>query len=249
MSKRRISPILSRRRNAFDSSRRNASRTLPQNDFGSSYPTWLPDGKNLAGIRYDNDGSISVWLLSLDGSRVEELPQAREVNITTSMGVSPDGLRLLAPLRDGLEIQLFEIDIATRKERRVTTTPGNKHEGVWSRDGGQIAFIADTDGTLQLWTQPAEGGEARQLTFGTERMRHAVFSPDAKWIYVQPSHRNVWRVPTEGGELQQVTTFPESGLYLEEPTLAPDGRALVYARMNGGASIWLLKLTAASESP
>jgi TolB protein len=153
------------------------------------------------------------------------------------------------PLRDGPEIQLFEIDLATRTERRVTMTPGNKHEGTWSADGRQIAFIADTEGTLQLWTQPAEGGEARQLTFGTERMRHATFSPDGRWIYVQPSHRNIWRVPTDGGDLQQVTTFPESGLFIEEPALAPDGRALVYARINGGGSIWLLKLAAGEPAP
>ena len=73
-------------------------------------------------------------------------------------------------------------------------------------------------------------------------MRHPSFSPDGRWIYVQPSHRNIWRVPAAGGPLQQVTTFAESGLFLEEPTLAPDGRALTYARWKGGASLWLLSL-------
>jgi hypothetical protein len=29
---------------------------------------------------------------------------------------------------------------------------------------------------------------------------------------------------------------------IEEPTLSPDGRALVYSRWNGGASLWLLRL-------
>jgi Tol biopolymer transport system component len=73
-------------------------------------------------------------------------------------------------------------------------------------------------------------------------MRHPSFSPDGRWIYVQPSHRNIWRVPTAGGRLEQVTTFPESGLILEEPTLSPDGRFLAYARWKGGASLWLLRL-------
>jgi len=36
--------------------------------------------------------------------------------------------------------------------------------------------------------------------------------------------------------------FPESGLFLEEPTLAPNGRALVYARWKGVASVCLLRL-------
>ena len=120
--------------------------------------------------------------------------------------------------------------------------PGNAYDGVRSRDGSQIAYIASKAGTLQLWTQPAEGGEPRQLTFGHERMRHPSFSPDGRWIYVQPSHRNIWRVPAAGGPLEPVTRFLESGLFLEEPALSPDGRTLAYARSKGGSSLWLLSL-------
>ncbi len=38
-----------------------------------------------------------------------------------------------------------------------------------------------------------------------------------------------------------MTRFPESGLFLEEPTLAPDGSALAYSRSNGGSSVWVLR--------
>jgi len=57
---------------------------------------------------------------------------------------------------------------------------------------------------------------------------------------VQPSHRNVARFPADGGPPAPVTTFPESGLFIEEPTVSPDGRFLAYCRSNGGASIWML---------
>ena len=46
----------------------------------------------------------------------------------------------------------------------------------------------------------------------------------------------------DGGLLQQVTTFPESGLFLEEPTISPDGRWLVYNKGGGGASLWMLTI-------
>src|SRR5262249_36642280 len=36
------------------------------------------------------------------------------------------------------------------------------------------------------------------------------------------------RMPSDGGPLQQVTRFPESGLFIEEPTISPDNRYLVY---------------------
>jgi Tol biopolymer transport system component len=49
-------------------------------------------------------------------------------------------------------------------------------------------------------------------------------------------------MPADGGTAQQVTDFPESGLFLEEPTISPDGRYLVYSRANGGSSLWVLQL-------
>ena len=73
-------------------------------------------------------------------------------------------------------------------------------------------------------------------------MRHAFYSPDGRWIYVQPSHRNVYRLAAAGGALQPVTSFPESGLFIEEPSLSPDGRFLAYCRSNGSSSLWLLSI-------
>jgi Tol biopolymer transport system component len=214
---------------------------LPREGLEANAPVWLPDGKAVVVMAGRIGGPRSWWLLSLDGSRAEELPSEGIASLG-ALGVSPDGRRLLVPRTEGSEIRLHELDLVTRTERRLATAPGNTYDPIWSRDGQKIAYCASTEGTLQLWTQPAQGGEPRQLTFGVDRMRHASFSPDGRWIYVQPSHRNIWRVPTTGGPLEQVTRFPESGLFLEEPTLAPDGHALVYSRWNGGASIWLLTL-------
>jgi len=90
---------------------------------------------------------------------------------------------------------------------------------------------------------PASGGAMQQLTTGFERMRHPFFSRDGKWIYIQPSHRNIYRVRAEGGPLEPVTRFPEGGLFLEEPTISSDGRYLYYCRENGGSSLWLMTLS------
>ena len=91
------------------------------------------------------------------------------------------------------------------------------------------------------------GGEEQQLTTGYERVLHLFYSPDGRWLYVQPSHRNIFRMPSDGGPLQPVTHFPESGLFIEEPTISPDGRYLLYNRGHGGSSLWMLTIGAASS--
>ena len=49
-------------------------------------------------------------------------------------------------------------------------------------------------------------------------------------------------MPAEGGKLEPVTRFPEGGLFLEEPTISPDGRYLYYCRATGGSAMWLMTL-------
>ena len=94
---------------------------------------------------------------------------------------------------------------------------------------------------------PSGGGSAEPLTAGYGRILHFAYSQDGRWIYLQPSHQNVFRIPASGGPLQAVTRFPESGLYLDEPMIAPDLRSLIYSRNNGGSSLWLLTLNQGRE--
>ena len=100
---------------------------------------------------------------------------------------------------------------------------------------------------VQVWRIPATGGKEERLTSGFERMLHFFYSPDGRWLYVQPSHRNIHRMPSDGGSLQPVTRFPESGLFIEEPTISPDGRYLAYNRSHGGSTLWMLTIAPSAE--
>lgn len=102
--------------------------------------------------------------------------------------------------------------------------------------------MSNANGSGQLWRIPSGGGNAEPLTKGDDRVRHMFYSPDGRWLYFQPNHLNIYRMPADGGRVEQVTNFPESGLFLEEPVISPDGRYLVYSWSNGGSSLWVLQL-------
>jgi Tol biopolymer transport system component len=222
-------------------SRRNEAIPLPGRDVAQTSPAWMADGKQLLISRSSPGLKTSDWIVAADGSRAEELFQ-RSVQGSYLISPSADGTKALyVDLADRVQ-QVFSFDLATRKATQLTDTPGDKFDAVFSPDGKWIAVTAAKDDVLQLFRMPASGGPMQQLTTGYERMRHAFFSPDGKWIYIQPSHRNIYRVASEGGPLQQVTHFPEAGLFLEEPTISPDGKYLYYCRGNGGSSLWLMTL-------
>ena len=122
-----------------------------------------------------------------------------------------------------------------------------KGNATWSPSEDIIAFNAAPPGKpTQVWTMPASGGEARLMTSGEDRQMHFFYSPDGQWLYVQPNHLNIHRMPAEGGALEPVTEFPESGLFIDYPTISPDGSFLAYSCASGGSSLWLLTLDSGS---
>ncbi len=207
-----------------------------------SLPVWSPDGRKISMTPISADGKRSLWLVALDGSEATELiPPMKDLG---GGHFSPDGSRIAYYARSGEHLQVFEADVATRQTRQLTSSPSDKWAEEWPPDGRWLLYMSTADGAMQVWRMPVKGGKEEQLTFGHERVRHASYSPDGKWIYIQPSHRNIYRIPAEGGPMQQVTNFPESGLFLEEPAISPDGRSLLYCKSNGGSSLWLITLEA-----
>jgi len=207
---------------------------------------WTRDSRHLVAMRYSTNGMSAFWYVALDGSATEQiLPPRPALGATSGCDVSPDNSSIIyTRLVDGFS-QVFVFDLATRRERQLTTSSSQKYAAIWSPDGHWVAFSANNDGAVQVWRIPAAGGlEAKeeQLTKGVERVVHFFYSPNGRWLYVQPSHRNIQRMPADGGVPKPVTHFPEHGLFLEEPSISPDGRWLVYNRGKGGSSLWLLTI-------
>lgn len=213
---------------------------LPGHDLGVNAPYWFPDGQRLSVLRTLPDGMNSLWIVAADGSHAEELPIPPFIGPGEAFPVSPDGRTVAYSARSGSNFQLFGFDLVTRQNHQLTSTPGDKYGGSWSPDGRWLVYSSNASGTLQLWKIGASGGKPEQVTRGDDRIRHAFYSPDGRWLYYQPNHQNIYRMPSGGGSIEQVTHFPESGLFIEEPTISPDGHSLVYCRSNGGSSLWLL---------
>jgi Tol biopolymer transport system component len=217
---------------------------LPGNDVSTEGARWHPDGSRLLALRTVAVGKTSLWWIAADGSYAEELLSPPTL-LSNADGwpVAPSGRALVYGASVNGHSQLFDFDLSTRRVRQLTFSSDDKLDAVFSPpDGRWLVYASNANGSSQLWRIPASGGQPEPLTKGNDRVRHMFYSPDGRWLYFQPNHLNIYRMPADGGAVQQVTHFRESGLLLEEPTISPDGRYLVYSRSNGGSSLWVLRL-------
>lgn len=227
-------------------SRHRERLRLPQADLGVNIPFWSPDGRQLTVTRFQPDGSSSLWIAAVDGSFAEQVVAPKPG--LRGAPFSPDGRDLLYIYNKDGFLQLFTIDVATRQEHQLTFSASDKYDPIWSPDGQWCVYSSNQGGYVQIWKIAIAEGKEQRLTTGYDRIRHLSFSPDGHWIYLQPNHLNIYRMPAGGGPFQKVTKFTESGLFIEEPKLSPDGRWLAYCHNNGESSLWLVELGTSQQT-
>jgi Tol biopolymer transport system component len=109
--------------------------------------------------------------------------------------------------------------------------PGNVTGGVqWTSDG-RIVYAASMGDNLDVWSVPANGRDARQLTTSPGIDNLPSVSPDSRYV-VFTSNRDgrfrLWRMDADGGRQAPLTSGPLDGY----PVVAGDGRSVYFQRSN-----------------
>jgi Tol biopolymer transport system component len=130
--------------------------------------------------------------------------------------------------------QVYRVKLANNQRRLVHK--GDAVQPSWSPHGDRIAYWGlSPSGQRVIWTSPAGGGTAVQVTAGTSVDWNPVWSPDGRFLYFASDRSgvtNLWRLPVDErsgrvlGEPVPVTTSGQSNLQL---SLSRDGKRIVYA--------------------
>src|SRR5579884_1061460 len=195
-----------------------------------------PDGKQLALVLRGN-----IWLVPVTGGDATRLTD--DPYNDSDINWSPDSTKIVLTSDRGSQVDVYTLDVKTKKLTRMTDDTAVETNPTFSPDSKWISFArasADLSGT-GLYLIPSSGGPERRLAagngnndFGNGITAH-VWSPDSKWLAfsrMDPYHtRDIWVVPAIGGPEVNVTRYPGEN---DNPHFTPDGRRLLFVSDRNG---------------
>jgi TolB protein len=154
---------------------------------------------------------------------------------------TPDNRRLVFISARAGALNLWEIDIASRQLRQITTGPGNDFMPVVARNG-RISYTQFSH-QVDLYWAPLERGQERHTRLTAHSLDNfgARVSPDGRKILYHSSRTGnfeLWVLDRESGNERQLTEDPAMDAMGD---WSPDGRQVVFASLRDGvARLWVL---------
>ena len=140
--------------------------------------------------------SYQIFRASLSGIITEQLTRAPGYNAEAT--VSPDGRKMVfTSTRDG-DLELYDMDLLTRRIRRLTHQEGYDGGAFYSPDGQWMAFAGDDTGMYEIYVRPFPDVESARWQVSTGGGTEPVWSPDGRELFYRMASA-VMSVPVNDG--------------------------------------------------
>ena len=196
-------------------------------------PCWNPTGRSVFYSKYGRAG-IDVLETTVGAKRMTRVVSGFR-GINTGAAISPDGSKMALILSFDHIVDLYVMELATRKLTRLTKGIAVEASPCWSPDGRRIAYVSDEGGSPRIRVVDINGGRRMRLpTIGTNAVTPD-WSSDDKIVFAA----QVGGTYTLGvydfrtGRATRITQAPGNW---ESPAWAADNRQVVCKRTHLGRS-------------
>ena len=217
-------------------------------DPGDCCPTWSPDSRQLAFIRYAEKDVSILTTPALGGT--EHRVYRGMASMRAGLSWSPNSDLLVFsetnptdPTRSVISL----LSLTDSSTRAITSPPAGwlDHEPAFSPDGRQLAFVRSTVAGVSndVFVMPAAGGHAKRLTFDNRPiMGPPTWTPDSREIIFSSNRgaaTGLWRVSATGCKPRPVAGPVGEATW---PSVPAKGNTLVYEQGESKFNIWRLDL-------
>jgi TolB protein len=196
-------------------------------------PRWAPDGSRIAYVSFESKKPV-VYVQNLATGSRAAVANFRGSN--SSPAWSPDGRTLAVTLTKDGGSQLYLMNADGSNPQRVMSSPGIDTEAMFMPDGKSILFTSDRGGSPQIYRMTLAGGAVERITFdGSYNVSPRPF-PDGKGFAFVRRDGGRFQIAVQDFASRQVQVLT-SGPLDESPSVAPNGRLILYANEVGGRGI------------
>jgi len=179
------------------------------------FPTWSPNGKEVAWTRGGLGPEGELWIVNADGTGKRQIT----FNTFSDAGASfsPDGNKLaFRSVRNG-NMDIYVINVDGTGEQRLTDDPGLDRIADWSPDGTKISFTSDRSGACAIYAMNPDGSGVQKLTPDSMQAGVAAWSPDSSKLifsdnFCANAESDLFVINRDGSGVVQVTDSPENEL-------------------------------------
>src|SRR5262245_16609948 len=142
--------------------------------------------------------------------------------------------------------QLWRVEVATGQRRTISKTDAVQPD--WSPHGSRIAYAGIVNGSFDVFTIPANGGDPVPVTHDVARDWDPRWAPDGRHLYFisdRGGGANLWRIDVDeatgrvAGRPEPVTAGATS---VSQPTISRDGRRIAYSHTSLDLNVFKLDL-------
>jgi|GEM_PF-4419781 len=197
---------------------------LTDNDGNDDYPTWSPDGTQIAYV--SNDTEYGLYLMDANGENIELLHTGGSAYSHPAW--SPDGRYLVFQATFDEVFDIYRLELATGEISNLTNQERLDNMPAYSPDGQFIVFTSDRTFNPFIHTNPAsqfssyeiymmdsDGRNPRRLTVNNRGDTHPTFSLDGTQIAF--GNWEIFIMNRDGSGVRRLTNG-------REPLWLPDGR-------------------------
>ena len=199
--------------------------TLLTTDQPLMSPAWSPDGKEIAYVSFEgNRAAIYIQNVATGKRRV----LTKYAGINGAPAWSPDGKKMAVVLTQTGYPKIYVLDLINNQVERITNDWYLDTEPAWAKDGKSIIFTSNRGGTPQIYRVYLNNKKVERVTYKGNYNARASFTADGKSMVILHQEGDGFYIAIQDLNSGRLTVLTKTG-YDESPTVAPNGKMVMYA--------------------